>query len=83
MNQVKNVSKDKDGHSCPIPLELAKRIIETTTNEGDLVIDPFAGSGTFCLAAKLLKRNYIGIELSEKYCKIAEERIRKTTEPLF
>ena len=67
INQVKNVSKKDNPHPCPIPYELARRIILATTNEGDLVCDPFAGSGTVLLAAKNLGRNYIGFDIDEKY----------------
>lgn len=75
INQVKNVSKFNNIHSCPIPLVLAEKIIESTTKQGDLIVDPFAGSGTFLVGAKKLGRNFIGIELSEKYCEIARDRL--------
>ena len=83
INQVKNVSKGEGGHSCPIPIEVARRIILSTTQEGDLIVDPFAGSGTFLVAAKELNRNAIGIELSEKYCEIARKRLKETQEPML
>jgi DNA modification methylase len=67
INQVKNVSKKDNPHPCPIPYELARRIILLTTEEGDTIIDPFAGSGTILLAAKNLKRDYIGFEIDKKY----------------
>lgn len=76
INQVKNVSK-KHSHPCPIPLQLAERIILTSTEVGDTVIDPFAGSGTVLVAAKKHKRNYIGFEISKEYCEIAEQRLRQ------
>lgn len=75
IDQVKNVSKAFNTHPCPIPLKLAKRIIQITTEPGDTVIDPFAGSGTILLAAKELGRNYIGFEISKEYCDIAERRL--------
>lgn len=74
---VKNVSKQKTDHPCPIHIELAKRLITLLTEKGDLVLDPFCGGGTFCLAAKQLGRNYIGIDISEKYCNIARQSIIK------
>lgn len=67
INQVKNVSKKDNPHPCPIPYELARRIILLTTNPGDLIIDPFSGSGTVLLAAKELDRKYLGFEIDKKY----------------
>lgn len=67
INQVKNVSKKDNPHPCPIPYELAKRIILISTNIGDTVLDPFAGSGTILRAAKDTGRNYIGFEIDKKY----------------
>lgn len=75
INQVKNVSKKENSHPCPIPLEVAKRIILSTTKKEDMVIDPFAGSGTICLAAKELGRDFIGIEISPEYVEIARKRL--------
>jgi site-specific DNA-methyltransferase (adenine-specific) len=72
INQVKNKNK-YHSHPCPIPLELAERIILTTTNIGDTVIDPFMGSGTICLAAKKHGRKYIGIEIDQEYFNIAKD----------
>ena len=67
INQVKNVSKKDNPHPCPIPYALAERIILITTQPGDLVIDPFAGSGTVLLAAKNNGRDYLGFEIDKKY----------------
>lgn len=67
INQVKNVSKKNNPHPCPIPYELAKRIILSTTSEGDIVCDPFAGSGTILKAAKDTKRKYLGFEIDKRY----------------
>ena len=57
------------------PEKLLARIIEMCTQEGDLVLDFFMGSGTTGVACKNLKRNFVGIELDKKYFKIAEDRI--------
>ena len=73
INQVKNVSKKENPHPCPIPYELARRIISITTQENDLVIDPFAGSGTVIKAALDLKRRAIGYELLENYAIYAQK----------
>lgn len=67
INQVKNVSKKENPHPCPIPYELARRIIVSTTEEGDLVCDPFAGSSTILLAAQDLGRHVIGFDIDQFY----------------
>lgn len=67
VNQVKNVSKRENPHPCPIPYEIARRIILTTTEPGDTVIDPFAGSGTILKAAEDYGRVAIGFEVDERY----------------
>jgi len=61
-------------HPAPFPVDLALRCIQSTTAE--LVLDPFMGSGTTAIAAEQCGRGWIGIELSEKYCKMATERIK-------
>ena len=63
-------------HPTQKPLELMEHIIKVHTNEGDTVLDPFMGSGTTGVACKHLNRNFIGIELDEKYFNIALERIK-------
>lgn len=62
-------------HSAIFPEELAFNHIKSWSNEGDIVFDPFTGSGTTGVAAKSLNRDFIGIELDEDYFKIAEDRI--------
>jgi site-specific DNA-methyltransferase (adenine-specific) len=63
-------------HPAVFPYDIPYKHIQTWTNEGDLVLDPFMGSGTTALAAMDLKRNYIGIDFNEDYCKIADIRIK-------
>lgn len=63
-------------HPAVFPYEIPFRHIKSWTNEGDLVLDPFAGSGTTLLAAMDLKRNFIGIDSNEDYCKIADLRLK-------
>ena len=63
------------GHPCPKPIGWALWLIHRSTKIGDLILDPFCGSGTTCVAAKMLGRRYIGIDISEKYCEIARKRI--------
>jgi site-specific DNA-methyltransferase (adenine-specific) len=61
-------------HPTEKPIGLVLRIIEA--NVGDLILDPFCGSGTTCVAAKMLGRRYIGIDISEEYCQIARDRLK-------
>jgi site-specific DNA-methyltransferase (adenine-specific) len=65
-------------HPAPYPIELAQRCIAATT-EG-VVFDPFMGGGTTALAAEVLNREWIGTEISNNYCKMAEDRIKKHQE---
>ncbi len=62
-------------HPTQKPVELMKLLVSNSSNENEIVFDPFLGSGTTAVACKQLGRNYIGIELSEKYCAIANERL--------
>ena len=75
------VFKDKDNkpikHPAVFPIELPKRHILSWTNEGDIVLDPFMGSGTTALAAIELNRHYIGIEMNEDYVNIANTLIEE------
>ena len=52
-----------------------QRCVLYHSNPNDLILDPFCGSGTTCVAAKMLGRNYIGIDISEEYCEIARQRL--------
>lgn len=72
---VKNVSREKTEHPCPIPVSLIERLILLCTDEGDTVFDPFMGSGTTGLACCRLGRNFIGCELDPGYYELAERRI--------
>lgn len=72
-----NIGANERNHPAIFPLQLARDHITTWSNEGDLVLDPFLGSGTTAKAAKDLNRNYVGIEINPDYCKIAEERLRQ------
>lgn len=74
---VKNVSKKDTSHPCPVPVELMKRLILLLTNEGDLVYDPFMGSGTTAAACIETSRRYIGTEMDETYHSESLLRIEK------
>jgi site-specific DNA-methyltransferase (adenine-specific) len=64
-------------HPHEKPIDLIIKMINHSSKEGDLILDPFCGSGAICLASKNSKRNFIGIELEETYVRLAEERISK------
>ena len=76
---IHNISKQKDtgNHPCPKQPIFWKKLVLDYSEEGDIVLDPFLGSGTTAVACKHLKRNFIGIELSEEYCEIARQRLRQ------
>jgi len=76
IQMVKNVSKGKLNHPCPVPVKLMERIILLATDENDTILDPFMGSGTTAIACMNTNRNYIGFEISKEYCDIAEKRIK-------
>jgi len=70
------------GHFTPKPLKAMERIIKLHTIKNDIILDPFLGSGTTAVAAKQLGRRFIGIEISEKYCEIARQRLKQEVLPL-
>jgi site-specific DNA-methyltransferase (adenine-specific) len=72
---AKGNALDRPDHPCPKPLPLMRTLIEQFTDPGDLILDPFMGSGTTLRAAKDLGRRAIGIEINEQYCRIAAERM--------
>lgn len=71
--------KDKKlyGHPTIKPVDIIEKLIRNSSDENGIVLDPFMGSGTTCVACKKLNRNFIGIELDPWYFKIAEKRINK------
>ena len=71
-------SAKRVNHPAPFPVELPKRCIEMFTFVGDVVLDPFLGSGTTAVAAKMTGRKYVGCDLSAEYCAIAEDRLVQT-----
>lgn len=70
------ISEKKYGkHPTQKPLKIIKELLECVTNAGDIVLDPFCGSGTTCVASAILGRKAIGIDLEEKYCEISKQRL--------
>jgi modification methylase len=75
MGDVWRIPQDSNNpHPAPFPVELAQRCIESTTAQ--TILDPFIGSGSTAIAAEALRRDWIGIEISKDYCKLADERIQ-------
>ncbi len=72
-------SATRIGHPAPFPVELPRRLIELYTYEGDLVLDPFLGSGTTLVAAKGAGRRGIGVDLDPSYVALAQHRVDETT----
>jgi len=69
------MGNERTKHKTQKPLKVCLPFIEISSNENDLVLDPFLGSGSTAIAARMLKRNFIGYELNEEYCRIAQKRI--------
>ena len=75
--QIKPETK-KIGHPAPFPVELPYRLIQLYSYQDDVVLDPFMGSGTTGIASLDLDRDFIGIDIVEKYYNIAKQRLEKT-----
>lgn len=75
-------SAQKVGHPAPFPVELPYRLIQLYTFKDEVVLDPFCGSGSACLAAIKAGRHYVGYDNEEKYVKLAERRIREYKQQL-
>jgi len=78
-NVTPEINMKKYGHPAMFPEEIPKRLMKLFTYKDDIILDPFCGAGTTCLVAKKLGRKYIGIDISEKYCEIAEKRIKNAS----
>lgn len=65
------------GHPAPFPIELPYRLIQLYTFEGEVVLDPFVGSGQAAIAAVRTRRHYVGYDINEKYVKLAKRRIKE------
>jgi site-specific DNA-methyltransferase (adenine-specific) len=76
-SRVAGTFREREGwHGCQMPEQLLGRIIRASSNEGDLVLDPFAGSGTTLAVAKKLGRHFVGFETSRQYFDQARQRLR-------
>ena len=64
-------------HPAMFPEELVMRALKLFSYEGDVILDPFNGTGTTSVVAKRLNRDYLGIDISQKYCDIAEGRLKE------
>ena len=71
-------SARKIGHPAPFPIELPYRLIQLYTFEGDIILDPFIGSGQTAIAAIRTNRHYVGYDINEEYVKLAERRIEES-----
>lgn len=77
-SRVCGTFKERTGwHPCQMPEQLLMRIVAASSNAGDCVLDPFVGSGTTAVAARKLRRNYVGIEISADYVKKANQRLEQ------
>jgi site-specific DNA-methyltransferase (adenine-specific) len=74
---LKGNSKEKCGHPSQKPVDLIEKLVLCSTDEGDLVLDPFLGSGTTAVAAKKLNRQWLGIEKNAEYVRIARSRLTR------
>lgn len=68
-------NKKRDPHPCQLPIHLLDRLILLSTNENDIVLDPFSGTGTTAISAKRLGRKFIGFELDSDYVNITNEKL--------
>jgi site-specific DNA-methyltransferase (adenine-specific) len=78
IHRVKH-NKYRDEHPCQLPIHLMERIILMSTEEGNIVLDPFNGTGTTAIAAKRLGRKYIGFELDAQYVEITKQKLAQET----
>lgn len=62
-------------HPTEKPVQVLKHLLRVFTNPGDIVIDPFLGSGSTIVAAREMGRRWVGIEMNEEYCKMAQARV--------
>ena len=73
--EIPSESATRVGHPAPFPVDLPRRLIELYTYAGDLVLDPFLGSGTTALAAQRTGRHYVGFDTEPAYIELASRRL--------
>jgi len=76
IHRIKHNGK-RDPHPCQLPIHLMDRLILLTTDENDIVLDPFSGTGTTAISAKRLGRKYIGFELDKEYAEISQLKLKQ------
>ncbi|MGI9462146.1 MAG: DNA methyltransferase, partial [Alphaproteobacteria bacterium] len=76
-------AKERIGYPTQKPIALLERIIKASSNEGDMVLDPFCGCATTCIAAEKLGRNWVGIDVSQKAYELVKKRLKKEVPPDF
>ena len=80
---ISTVSKERVGYPTQKPLKLLERIVNTSSNEGDVVLDPFCGCATTCVASQKLGRKWIGIDVSHRAYELVKERLKREISDLF
>lgn len=73
----------RDEHPCQLPIPLLERIVLMSTDPGDVVLDPFLGTGTTAVAAKTLGRHFVGIDIDSEYVKIAGDKLEQVQETTY
>ncbi|SRR4030042_3004397 len=71
-----HINHNKENHPHEKPIDLIHKMIEHSSKKGDLILDPFCGSGAVCLACQQANRDFIGVELDKRYVEMARERVK-------
>ena len=77
LSPVGRIKRERTGYPTQKPLKLIERIIKASSNEGDVILDPFCGCATTCVAAEKLDRKWIGIDISVKAYELVQKRLKK------